>query len=270
MCFPSKRQGDNFSDNVSPNKPTTKAEAPPVPLQSTSAPPPPPASTVPAVVPYETQPETTAPTTATSMPAPRVAIIIYSTWGHIAKLAEAVKKGLEKAGGSANIYQVPETLSDEILKKMYAAKLDYPVISVEELKNFDAYILGVPTRYGTMPAQWKAFWDATGGLWAQGALWGKYATIFSSTAGPGGGQETTALNFMSTLTHHGIIHVPLGYARSFAQLSNLEEVHGGSPWGAGTFSKSDGSRQPTDLELEIAGIHGAAFWENVSKVNFQH
>jgi len=147
-------------------------------------------------------------------------------------------------------------------------KPEYPVITLEEFVKYDAYLFGIPTRYGMMPAQWKAFWDSTGKLWADGTLYGKYASIFVSTAGPGGGQETTALNSMSTLTHHGIIHVPLGYAHSFAQISSLDEVHGGSPWGAGTYAKSDGSRQPTTLELEIAHIQGKAFWDNVSRVNF--
>jgi len=203
------------------------------------------------------------------MAPPKVAIVIYTMYGHIAKLAEEVKKGVESAGGSATIFQVPETLTQEILTKMYAPpKPDYPVITLEKFVTFDAYIFGIPTRYGTMPAQWKAFWDSTGAIWASGALYGKYATIFSSTAGPGGGQETTALNSLSCLTHHGIIHVPLGYAKCFAQLTNLTEVHGGSPWGAGTFSKSDGSRQPTVLELEIAEIHGKSFYNIVARVNF--
>ncbi|KAG6806556.1 hypothetical protein H0H93_002775, partial [Arthromyces matolae] len=106
------------------------------------------------------------------------------------------------------------------------AKPDYPVITLEEFATFDAYLFGVPTRYGTMPAQWKAFWDATGKFWQAGTLYGKYASIFTSTGGPGGGQETTALNCMTTLVHHGMLYVPLGYARSFNELSNLTEVHG--------------------------------------------
>ncbi|KAG6860723.1 hypothetical protein C0995_008166 [Termitomyces sp. Mi166 len=278
MCFPNKRQRDNFNDNTSQNKSTTKAATARVPSTSQSAP----ASTAPVlppVAPYQSQ--------ATKPMAPKIAIVIYTTYGHIAKLAEAVKKGVHEAGGSAEIFQyvvffqivlvivahrcyrVPETLSDEVLAKIYAPpKPNYPIMTLEEFVKYDAYLFGVPTRYGTMSAQWKSFWDATGGLWATGALWGKYASIFTSTAGPGGGQETTALNTMSTLTHHGIIHVPLGYARSFGELSNLDEVHGGSPWGAGTFAKSDGSRQPTELELKIATIHGKAFFENVSKVKF--
>ncbi|KAF9458390.1 NADH-quinone oxidoreductase [Collybia nuda] len=203
------------------------------------------------------------------MSAPKVAIVIYTMYGHIAKMAEAVKAGVESAGGKATIFQVPETLPQEVLTKMYApAKPDYPVITLEQFTTFDAYLFGIPTRYGMMPAQWKAFWDSTGGLWGSGALYGKYAGMFTSTAGPGGGQETTALNSMSVLTHHGIIHVPLGYAKAFGQISNLTEVHGSSPWGAGTFASSDGSRQPSALELEIATIQGKSFYETVAKVKF--
>ncbi|KAG6830060.1 flavodoxin-like fold protein [Tephrocybe sp. NHM501043] len=203
------------------------------------------------------------------MAPPKVAIIIYTLYGHIGKLAEAIKSGLESAGGTATIYQVAETLSPEILTKMNApSKPDYPIITLGDFVKYDAYLFGIPTRYGMMSAQWKTFWDSTGKLWATGELYGKYASIFTSTAGPGGGQEITALNTMSTLAHHGIIHVPLGYARAFGPLTNLEEVHGGSPWGAGTYASSSGSRQPTALELEIAHIHGKAFWTNVSRVNF--
>ncbi|KAF9502039.1 NADH-quinone oxidoreductase [Pleurotus eryngii] len=203
------------------------------------------------------------------MAAPRVAIIVYSMYGHVAKLAESVKGGLEKAGGAAAIYQVPETLSDEILTKMHApAKPDYPIITPAKLTEFDAFIFGIPTRYGNFPAQWKSFWDATGSLWATGALAGKYAGLFVSTGTQGGGQESTALASMSTLAHHGIIYVPLGYATTFKQLANLDEVHGGSPWGAGTFAAGNGSRQPSALELEIAELQGKMFWSTVRKVKF--
>jgi len=203
------------------------------------------------------------------MSAPKVAIIIYSMYGHIAKLAEAEKAGIESAGGKAEIYQVAETLSQDILKKMYAPeKPNYPIITPDILTTFDAFILGVPTRYGNMPAQWKAFWDATGQLWAGGKLAGKYAAFFVSTAGLGGGQESTVLASISTLAHHGILYVPFGYSHAFPQISNLDEVHGGSPWGAGTFASSNGSRQPSQLELEIATIQGKAFWQTVSKVKF--
>ncbi|KAG5652639.1 Minor allergen Alt a 7 [Sphagnurus paluster] len=160
---------------------------------------------------------------------PKVGIVIYSMYGHIAKLAEAIKIGIESAGGHAKIFQVPETLPQEVLTKMYAPpKPDYPVIDLEEFAKYDAYLFGIPTRYGTMPAQWKTFWDATGQLWSAGALYGKYASAFVSTGGVGGGQETTVLSSLSVLTHHGIIYVPLGYARCFKQLSSVSEVRGGT------------------------------------------
>ena len=204
------------------------------------------------------------------MSSPRVAIIIYSMYGHIAKLAEAAKSGIEAAKGTATIYQIGETLPQEVLTKMHApAKPDYPVLAPAELVNFDAFLFGVPTRYGNSPAQWRAFWDATGSLWATGALYGKYAGVFVSTGTPGGGQEQTVASKISTLAHHGIIYVPLGYKHSFGQLANLSEVRGGSPWGAGTFAGPDGSRQPSALELELATIQGKTFYETVSKVNFQ-
>ncbi|KAF8885074.1 NADH:quinone oxidoreductase [Gymnopilus junonius] len=201
------------------------------------------------------------------MSAPKIAVIIYSMYGHIAKLAESVKAGVESAGGKASIYQVPETLPQNVLELMHAPpKPDYPIATPETLTQYDGYLLGIPTRYGTMPAQFKAFWDATGQLWAGGALAGKYAGIFVSTASMGGGQEATAMNSLSVLAHHGIIYVPLGYSKTFAQLTNLDEVHGGSPWGAGTFAGPTGARQPSALELEVAKIQGQSFFETFPRL----
>jgi NAD(P)H dehydrogenase (quinone) len=189
-------------------------------------------------------------------------------YGHIAKLAQAEKAGIEKAGGTVDLYQIPETLSEEVLKKMYAPGqskdiplLDDPAI----LEQYDAFLLGIPTRYGNFPAQWKTFWDKTGKQWAHGGFYGKYAGLFLSTGSPGGGQESTAIAAMSTLAHHGIIYVPLGYAKAFAQITDLSEVHGGGPWGAGTFAGGDGSRQPSPKELEIATIQGEVFYNTVAK-----
>ncbi|KAJ3551166.1 hypothetical protein NM688_g4871 [Phlebia brevispora] len=206
------------------------------------------------------------------MSKPRIAIVIYTMYGHIAKMAEAVKSGVESAGGTATIYQIPETLPQEVLDEM--AKLlqkpappkpDYPYITPQELTNFDGYLLGVPIRFGNMPAQWKAFWDATGGLWGQGALHGKYAGVFVSTAGQGGGQELLVLMMLSTLAHHGITFVPLGFKNTFKLMGNLEEVRGGSPWGAGTFAAPTTIRQPSDLELEMATIQGKTFYEHLAR-----
>jgi len=200
---------------------------------------------------------------------PRIAIITYSLYGHINKLAEAVKAGIASQGGVADHYQVKETLPEDILKKMHAPpKPELPEITPEILKGYDAFLFGIPTRYGNMPAQWKTFWDATGQLWATGGLWGKYAGVFVSTGTPGGGQEATVIATLSTLSHHGIIFVPLGYKTAFPILSNLSEARGGSPWGAGTFAGGDGSREPTALELELAKTQGSSFYEVVSKVSF--
>ncbi|CAN8101253.1 unnamed protein product [Discula destructiva] len=190
-------------------------------------------------------------------------------YGHVKTLAEAEVKGIKAAGGSADLFQIPETLSDDILAKMHAPakSTDVKVLSdPATLAEYDAFLLGIPTRYGNVPAQWKAFWDSTGKQWQTGGYCGKFAGLFISTATQGGGQESTALAAMSTLAHHGIIYVPLGYANAFGQLTNLSEVHGGSAWGAGTFAGGDGSRQPTALELEIAEIQGKSFYEHVSKL----
>ncbi|KAH9983463.1 NADH-quinone oxidoreductase [Russula vinacea] len=241
MCFPSKSQKALYSDESTKQTPPDTKAPEPVATSSTSPNEPP--------------------------MAPSVAIVIYTLYGHIAKLAEAEKKGIEAAGGSATIYQIAETLPQEVLTKMYAPpKPDYPILAPNDLAHYDGFIIGIPTRYGNFPAQWKTFWDGTGQLWQQGRLNGKFAGVFISTGGPGGGQESTALATLSTFTHHGISFVPLGYASAFAQLTNVSEVHGGSPWGAGTFAGADGSRQPTPLELEIAEIQGRTFYTHVAKL----
>ncbi|KAL5431314.1 Minor allergen Alt a 7 [Paraphaeosphaeria minitans] len=199
---------------------------------------------------------------------PRIAIAYYSMYGHIRQLAEAEKKGIEAAGGSVTMFQVEETLSDEVLAKMHAPPkpTDVQVLSdPAQLEPFDAFLFGIPTRYGNFPAQWKVFWDRAGKQWATGAYSGKYAGVFVSTGGQGGGQESTVIASLSTLVHQGIIFVPLGYKHAFPQMSDLTEVHGGSPWGAGTFASGDGSRQPSARELELATIQGRAFYETVAK-----
>ncbi|KAK0632600.1 quinone oxidoreductase [Immersiella caudata] len=200
--------------------------------------------------------------------APKVAIVFYSMYGHIRQLAEAEKAGIEKAGGKADLFQIAETLPQDVLDKMYApAKpTDIPVLEDPAvLAEYDAFLLGIPTRYGNFPTQWKAFWDKSGKQWSTGGFWGKYAGVFLSTASMGGGQESTAISAMSTLAHHGIIYVPLGYAKAFAQMTDLSEPHGGGPWGAGTLAGPDGSRQPSDREKEVATIQGEEFYKTVAK-----
>lgn len=202
--------------------------------------------------------------------APKIAIIFYSMYGHIHQLADAEKAGIEAVGGKADLYQIPETLSQEVLQRMHAAPRSetIPNITPEKLQEYDAFLFGIPTRYGNFPAQWKAFIDHTGKQWMEGSLWGKYAGFFISTGTPGGGQESTCIAAMSTLAHHGIIYVPLGYKTVMPILSDLSAARGGSPWGAGTFAGADGSRQPSKMELELATLQGKAFYEAVSKVNF--
>ncbi|KAK3335963.1 quinone oxidoreductase [Cercophora scortea] len=200
--------------------------------------------------------------------APKIAIVFYSMYGHIRQLAEAEKAGIEKAGGTADLYQIAETLPEEVLAKMYAPPkpADIPVLNdPSELEKYDAFLMGIPTRYGNFPAQWRTFWDKTGKQWQTGGFYGKMAGLFLSTGSLGGGQESTAIAAMSTLAHHGIIYVPFGYAKAFSQLADLSEVHGGGPWGAGTFSAANGSRQPSDKEKEIATIQGEVFYQTVAK-----
>lgn len=189
----------------------------------------------------------------------KIAIIYYSTYGHIAKMAESVKKGVESVDGvTAEIYQVEETLSEEILSKMHApAKKDHPIATPNILKEADGILFGIPTRFGLVPAQMKALFDACGELWASGGLVGKPAGIFFSTSTMGGGQETTALTTVTFLTHQGMTFVPLGYRSK--HLANFDEIHGGSPWGAGTFAGPTGARQPSQLELDVAEVQGESF-----------
>lgn len=195
-----------------------------------------------------------------------IAIVIYTMYHHVATLAEEVKKGIEAAGSNATIYQVPETLDDEILNKLYApAKPDYPFATPDVLQAADGIIFGFPTRFGNLPAQMKAFVDSTGGLWQEGKLHHKPAGVFIST-GTGGGRETTVVSVLSTLTHHGMIYIPLGTATTFAELTDLSEVHGSSPWGAGTVAGADGSRTPNPGELKIAQVQGRDFAVAVAKL----
>jgi len=185
----------------------------------------------------------------------KVAVVYYSTWGHIRQMAEAVVKGVEETGATVTLLQIAETLPADVLAKMHAApKSDVPVVKVEDLPQYDALIFGAPTRYGIPCAQYKALWDATGQLWQTGALNGKFAAFFTGTATQGGGQETTHSTNMGHFVHHGMIYIPMGYGNP--TIFDNSQVHGGSPWGAGTYSSADGSRQPTPLELGLATYQG--------------
>ncbi|TMW64956.1 hypothetical protein Poli38472_009123 [Pythium oligandrum] len=197
----------------------------------------------------------------------RIAIVYYSTYGHVATLANAIQQGAKIIPGvEVQIYQVAETLSEDVLAKMGAPpKGDHPIATPDVLKEADGILFGMPTRFGTVPAQMKNLFDSCGGLWASGALVGKPAGFFFSTGTLAGGQETTAMTSTTFLTHHGMSFVPLGYRSPL--LTNLEEVHGGSPWGPGTLAGGDGSRQPSELELNIAKQHGQSFAEIAKKLS---
>lgn len=200
------------------------------------------------------------------MSAKKINIIIYSLYHHIAKMAESAKSGVESAGHKCEIFQVKETLPEDLVKKLGSpGKLPYPNPDLSTLTDCDGVMFGIPTRYGNMPAQLKAYIDSTGSLWAKGSLKNKPFGLFVST-GTGGGNEMTAVTALSTFVHHSMIYVPLGFSTVAPLLTNLKEVHGGSPWGAGTIAGPDGKREPTPLELEVAKIQGKEFAEIAAKL----
>jgi len=188
--------------------------------------------------------------------------VTHSVWGHITQLGAAFIKGVKSvAGVDAKHYQIQETLPAEVLKMMHAAPKDesVPVIKPDDLPNADGIAWGMGTRFGGVNASVRGLWDNTGKQWGTGALVGKPTTVFFSTAQQGGGQEETPFTAMPFFVHHGMIYVPIGY--SHKGMMNMTETRGGSPWGAGTFSNGDGSRQPSKLELEVAEHHGKLFAE---------
>lgn len=185
----------------------------------------------------------------------KVLVLYYSSWGHIEQMAYAAAKGAREAGAEVVVKRVPELVPEEVAKQAhYKTDQKAPIATVEELPEYDAIIFGTPTRYGTMTAQMKNFLDQTGGLWAQGRLIGKVGSVFTSTATQHGGQEATILTTLPVLLHHGMVVVGLPY--SFAGQSGVEEVKGGSPYGASTISAGDGSRQPSQVELDGARFQG--------------
>ena len=190
----------------------------------------------------------------------RVQIIFYSMYGHVYRMAEAVAQGVrEVQGAEVSLYQVPELLPDDVLVKTGAkqarqAFAHVPVATVDQLPDADAIIFGAPTRYGNVVAQVQSFLDATGQLWLKGSLIGKVGSVFTSTATQHGGHETTIRSLHTELFHHGLVVVGVPY--SCTELMNLEEITGGSPYGAGTIAGGRGERQPTENELAIARFQG--------------
>jgi len=202
----------------------------------------------------------------------KVLIVFYSAYGHIHRMAEAVAEGVKEVpGGEAILRRVPETLPEEILKRMGAfeaqkAFAQIPVCTVEELGQADAIIFGTPTRFGNMCGQMRQFLDATGRLWAQGTLVGKAGSVFTSSGTQHGGQESTILSFHTTLLHHGMVVVGLPY--SFSGQTTTAEISGGSPYGASTIAGGQGERKPSENELAGArfqGKHVATIASKLSK-----
>jgi NAD(P)H dehydrogenase (quinone) len=180
-------------------------------------------------------------------------------------MAKAVAEGVREAGAEADIRRVPELVPDEVAKKSgYKLDQEAPVAAVEELPTYDAIVLGIPTRYGVMAAQMKNFWDQTGSIWMKGALVGKVGSAFSSTATQHGGQETTITSAHTMLLHHGMVIVGLPYA--FQGQMRMDEITGGSPYGASTLSGGDGKRQPSENELAGARWQGRYVAEIAAKL----
>jgi NAD(P)H dehydrogenase (quinone) len=190
----------------------------------------------------------------------KVLIVYYSMYGHIHRMAEAVAEGAKEVpGAEVGVRRVPETLPEEVLTKMGAVEAQkafshIPICEVGELPSADAVIFGTPTRFGNMCGQMRQFLDATGQLWAKGALVGKVGSVFTSSATQHGGQESTILSFHITLLHQGFVIVGLPY--TFQGQTRIDEITGGSPYGASTIAGGQGERMPSDNELDAARFQG--------------
>ena len=185
----------------------------------------------------------------------KILVLYYSSWGHVETMASAIADGARDAGAEVHVKRVPELVPDDVAQQSgYKVDQSAPLASVDELPDYDAIIFGTPTRFGNMAAQMRNFLDQTGGLWAEGKLVGKVGSVFASTATQHGGQETTLTSFHTTLLHHGMIIVGVPYIEP--RLTNMDEITGGTPYGATTLAKGDGSRQPSENELAIARFQG--------------
>lgn len=195
----------------------------------------------------------------------KVLVLYYSTYGHIETMAQAIAEGARAAGAEVDVKRVPETVPEEIAKAAHF-KLDQaaPIATVADLEHYDAIVVGTGTRFGRLSSQMAAFWDAAGGLWARGALNGKVGAAFTSTATQHGGQETTLFSIITSLLHFGMTIVGLDYG--FAGQMRNDEVVGGAPYGATTIANGDGSRQPSETELEGARYLGKRVAETANKL----
>ena len=197
---------------------------------------------------------------------PKVLVLYYSSYGHIETMAQAVAEGARQAGASVDVKRVPETAPTEVAKAAHF-KLDQaaPVAKVEDLADYDAIVVGTPTRFGRMPSQMASFLDQAGGLWARGALNGKVGGAFSSTATQHGGQEATLFSVITNLLHFGMVIVGLPYSHQ-GQM-RIDEVVGGSPYGATTIAGGRGERQPSATELEGARHQGELIAKTAAKLS---
>ncbi len=195
----------------------------------------------------------------------KVLVVYYSSYGHIETMSQAIAEGARSAGAEVTIKRVPELVPEEVAKNSHF-KLDQvaPIADPNELADYDAIIFGTPTRFGNMAAQMRNFLDQTGSLWMKGKLIGKVGSVFVSTATQHGGQESTILSFHTTLLHQGMVVVGLPYSAE-GQM-RLDELTGGSPYGASTIAAGDGSRQPSENELELARFQGRHVAEIASKL----
>lgn len=197
---------------------------------------------------------------------PKVLVLYYSSYGHMEQMADAVAEGAREGGAEVEIRRVPETAPAEVVKAAgFKADTAHPVIeSVNALADYDAIIIGSPTRFGRMSSQMASFLDTAGGLWARGALNGKVGGAFTSTATQHGGQEVTLFSIITNLMHFGMTVVGLDYGYQ-AQM-NMEAIHGGSPYGATTLAGGDGSRQPSEIDLGGARYQGKRIAETAAKL----
>lgn len=195
----------------------------------------------------------------------KVLVLYYSAWGHMEQMAYAAAEGAQQAGAQVDVKRVPELVPEDVAKAAWM-KLDQkaPIAKPEELADYDAIIFGAGTRFGTMAAQMRNFIDQTGSLWAKQALAGKVGSAMTSSATQHGGQESTLLGFLPTMLHHGMIVVGLPY--TWAGQSGVDEIRGGSPYGATTITAADGSRQPAQNELDGARFQGRHVAEIAAKL----
>ena len=195
----------------------------------------------------------------------KVLVLYYSSYGHLATMADAVAEGARAGGAEVDVRRVPETAPADVAQAVgFRVDDTHPVATVAELENYDAIIIGAPTRFGRMPSQMAAFFDAAGGLWARGALNGKVGAAFTSTGSQHGGQETTLFSIITNMLHFGLTIVGLDYG--YAGQMGVDEVKGGSPYGASTIAGGDGSRQPSADDLGGARYLGQRVANTANKL----